>query len=166
MTPKARSTIKKIRDYNDRISQVTQSSRVAQTQLADQQARSARDVLARGSLDEEVKFLVQKAADDAALGRQLNAQLSTFGSYPNFSRQPFWRYSILTLFGAGLLAWLITFLSLRFIGHRPESIFLLGDGIERQQAIDKRREKIVWSLGVSLIIGIASSVLAAVLLGV
>jgi len=134
----------------------------ASEDLDAKQLEMAKKLVADGSADEELTFLVREVAERLELSQRAASQ-GDYPKYPDFPDRPWWERSILVDFAAAGVAWL-SYMGLRLIGRKPEAIFLIGDAVDRQQRIDKRREQLVWGVGVALIVGTVAGLLAGYLL--
>lgn len=147
---------------------------VAQYELDSQQRRdeiaktvaaavaNARSANASGSPEEQVKALLNlnlvqvKAEED----RDTISQ-----RYPDFISRPWWMSSFFMPFAVGIAVSVLGWIVGRLVYRSPESTFLIGDGIDRQQASDARRDKLLWGIVIALVVGIISSIVAARIFG-
>ncbi len=70
-------------------------------------------------------------------------------------------YLFPSVFISPFVAWGAAYAALRFLWPESESVFLVGHEIARLSARQRRREHIVWGIGVALALGVISSIIAS-----
>lgn len=126
------------------------------------QAR-ANELARTGDRGAQLAFLVAQvglARHEAAEARQAKADELDF---PRFPDEP-WYLSFFPLFfvvplaAAGLGA-----LTTRWLLPRSETTFLIGAEVQARLRDDRRRERIVWGIGVALVVGVVSGLIVSLL---
>lgn len=122
----------------------------------------------KGTIDERLRYLVKVLASEAQYSTDIDAITSTECKYPELSGFP--RLDLTNRSDSwlwGLLPYISTALALGIlvlVSRRPERVFLIGSGVERQAKAERIRDRWLWGVVATLILGIVSSVAATLIL--
>jgi hypothetical protein len=118
--------------------------------------------LAGRSSTGQLSFLVQAEVLQLDNLISQNKQAITT-SVSNSYADPWWVNSFFLPFAIGaVLAGLVLGIGY-LIYPRTEAVFLVGDEVRRQAKLAQRRERIIWGIGTTFILGVASGVVAGVI---
>jgi hypothetical protein len=127
-------------------------------QAVNHDAALAPRLVSRGDSKAEMAFLVER---QVLVQRQLQNLERTDPSTPNFPEDPWFFDSPLVFMLLAPAAGGLAFLFLKLLLPESQGVFLIGAEIQRQQTLEKRRDRIVWGVVVALVVGVLGSLIAA-----
>lgn len=107
-----------------------------------------------------LRFLVEDAVSSE---RQGASPIPTNLSYPNYPLTP-WLFSSPVIWALlWPIGWIIGWLGTRLLIPGSEAVFLVGEEVSRRANADARRQRLVWGVGVALLVGISAGIVASLI---
>lgn len=136
---------------HDRVNQSYEVKRSEQLAVGEKAADS-------GTIDDKLAFLARAEP----LRQERDIELGKAGKYPSYPKTPWYWTSPLSGIVVVSVAVGASYLILWAL-FRGGAVFLIGEEVNRQRRISRRRDRILWGVGVSFLLGIASSIVASFL---
>ncbi len=123
----------------------------------DEALREIDRVLVDGTLEQKVDVLVREARRQANEARRIFGEPAFRSDYPEYPEADTWIGKV----GPALLlvppaVGVLTYVLLNSLVLRPERVFLIGAEVERRATLDRRRDRVIWTVGVAFVVGVAS----------
>ena len=126
---------------------------------AEQQFLDKYDGISRSNdIKSELSFLVQSQI------RQIQSDIETSrstGNAPPTPANPWWLYSVYILLGIGSTCAALILAVSYIIYPTSKATFVIGDEIKRQARLAVIRERLIWGIGVTFLLGIASAIVVS-----
>ncbi len=125
----------------------------------DESLREMNRVLVDGTVEQKVDVLVREARRQANEARVTASSGAAFrDNYPEFPEPD----TLIGKVGPALLlvppaVGALTYVLLNSLVLRPERVFLIGAEVKRRATLDRRRDRVIWAVGVAFAVGVASS---------
>lgn len=144
--------------YEKTYGAATDAYEAQQKAASDRIFAEANSLQRAGSMTEKLNFLVAnvaRQAEDSVRGDQPNVP-----DYPNLEDVPAWEVLAIPLLALAVGS--VAYWTMRYLWPKGDSsLFLIGDEMQEFASRQKKRERVVWGVGVALALGIASSIIAS-----
>lgn len=142
------------RDYEEEINRQLEADGAQMVEENEVARKEGLRLLEDGTEEEKLDFLIEQSTNLPSDASAYVAYPST--SYPEYPSSP-WFFSPLSIIFLPILAWLLTLFVRRLLVPRAEHLFLIGDEVKRQTKLEKRRELVVWGIGVAFAVSVVAS---------
>jgi hypothetical protein len=127
---------------------------------AESRSATAQNLIGSGSSEQKLDFLVSRSVRTRA---QLDDEFSQSDPYPSLPQQPWYfngpAFSILV----PVAVWLLSLGFFRVVLPSTNSLFLIGDEIQRQAWRERWRERVIWGVGAAFVVSVLAGLVVSVL---